>query len=109
MKLVQVEYHKSKKAKGTLALWEVENPNRFGVVKLVKGEILEFQEKPPRGEELSNLINAGTYILEPEIISIIPENEKISIFLDLGYLLCGIYPLEYKVSHHHLGLLLLPK
>ena len=78
-----IEYHKSKKAKGTLALWEVENPNRFGVVKLVKGEILEFQEKPPRGEELSNLINAGTYILEPEIISIIPENEKISIERDI--------------------------
>ena len=78
-----IEYHKSKKAKGTLALWEVENPNRFGVVKLVKGEILEFQEKPPRGEELSNLINAGTYILEPEIISIIPENEKISVERDI--------------------------
>ena len=78
-----IEYHKSKKAKGTLALWEVENPNRFGVVKLVKGEILEFQEKPPRGEELSNIINAGTYILEPEIISIIPENEKISIERDI--------------------------
>ena len=79
-----IEYHKSKKAKGTLALWEVENPNRFGVVKLVKGEILKFQEKPPKGEELSNLINAGTYILEPEIISIIPENEKISIERDLS-------------------------
>ena len=28
--------------------------------------------------------------------ALLPENEKISIFLDLGYLLCGIYPLEYK-------------
>ena len=67
-----IEYHNSRKAKGTLALWEVDNPNRFGVVKLVRGEILEFQEKPPKGEELSNLINAGTYILEPEIIEMIP-------------------------------------
>ena len=78
-----IVFHKSKKAKGTLALWEVDNPNRFGVVKLIKDEILEFQEKPPKGKELSNLINAGTYILEPEIISIIPENEKISIERDI--------------------------
>tara|TARA_B100000902_G_scaffold321415_1_gene314332 strand:+ start:4753 stop:5703 length:951 start_codon:yes stop_codon:yes gene_type:complete len=78
-----IEYHYSKKAKGTLALWEVDNPNRFGVVKLVNGEILEFQEKPPKGEELSNLINAGTYLLEPEIINMIPENKKISIERDI--------------------------
>ena len=78
-----IDYHHSIKAKGTLALWEVENPNRFGVVKFVKGEILEFQEKPPKGEELSNLINAGTYILEPEIISMIPADQKISIERDI--------------------------
>ena len=78
-----IDYHHSIKAKGTLALWEVENPNRFGVVKFVKGEILEFQEKPPKGEELSNLINAGTYILEPEVISMIPADQKISIERDI--------------------------
>lgn len=78
-----IEYHNSKKAKGTLALWEVDNPNRFGVVKLVNGEILEFQEKPPKGEELSNLINAGTYLLEPEIINMIPENKKVSVERDI--------------------------
>lgn len=78
-----LKYHYSKNAKGTLALWEVDNPNRFGVVKYVNGEILEFQEKPAKGEELSNLINAGTYILEPEIIEMIPEGEKISIEKDI--------------------------
>ena len=67
-----IEFHKSRNAKGTLALWEVENPNRFGVVEYVNEEILKFQEKPPEGEELSNLINAGTYLLEPEIIKMIP-------------------------------------
>ncbi len=78
-----IDYHNSMKAKATLALWEVDNPNRFGVVKLIKREILEFQEKPPKGEELSNLINAGTYILEPEIINMIPANQKISIERDI--------------------------
>ena len=78
-----IDYHNSIQAKGTLALWEVDNPNRFGVVKFINGEILEFQEKPPKGEELSNLINAGTYILEPEVINMIPENQKISIERDI--------------------------
>ena len=32
---------------------------------------------------MSNLINAGTYILEPEIISMIPANQKISIERDI--------------------------
>ena len=78
-----LEQHVQTKAKGTLALWEVENPSRFGVVKLKNGEILQFQEKPEKGTELSNLINAGTYILEPEILKMIPPNQKISIERDI--------------------------
>ena len=93
-----IEYHQSMKAKGTLALWEVDNPNRFGVVKFVNGEILEFQEKPPKGEELSNLINAGTYILEPEIINMIPANQKISIESDIYPKLVGngLYGMSFE-------------
>ena len=33
-----IDYHNSIQAKGTLALWEVDNPNRFGVVKFINGE-----------------------------------------------------------------------
>jgi len=78
-----LEQHIKTKAKGTLALWEVDDPSRFGVVELKNGEILQFQEKPERGTELSNLINAGTYLLEPELIEIIPSNQKISIERDI--------------------------
>ena len=78
-----LEQHVQTKAKGTLALWEVENPSRFGVVELKNGEILQFQEKPEKGTELSNLINAGTYLLEPEILKMIPPNQKISIERDI--------------------------
>lgn len=54
---------------GTLALWEVEDPSPFGVVALdPTGRITRFQEKPARAEAVSNLINAGTYIFEPEIL-----------------------------------------
>jgi len=78
-----LEQHIKTKARGTLALWEVENPSRFGVVELKDGEILQFQEKPEKGTELSNLINAGTYLLEPDILEMIPSNQKISIERDI--------------------------
>jgi mannose-1-phosphate guanylyltransferase len=78
-----LEQHIKTKARGTLALWEVENPSRFGVVELKDGQILQFQEKPEKGTELSNLINAGTYLLEPDILEMIPSNQKISIERDI--------------------------
>jgi mannose-1-phosphate guanylyltransferase len=78
-----LEQHTKTKAKGTLALWEVNDPSRFGVVEYKNGEILQFQEKPKRGTELSNLINAGTYLLELEILEMIPPNQKISIERDI--------------------------
>ena len=78
-----LDQHIRTKAKGTLALWEVEDPSRFGVVELKEGQILQFQEKPERGTELSNLINAGTYLLEPEVLEMIPPNQKISIERDI--------------------------
>jgi mannose-1-phosphate guanylyltransferase len=78
-----LEQHIKTKAKGTLALWEVEDPSRFGVVEFKNGEILQFQEKPERGTELSILINAGTYLLELEILEMIPPNQKISIERDI--------------------------
>ena len=74
-----LQQHIETKAKGTLALWKVDNPSRFGVVELKNREILQFQEKPKKGTELSKLINAGTYLLEPEILEMIPNNKKISI------------------------------
>ena len=78
-----LEQHIKTKAKGTLALWEVDDPSRFGVVELKDGQILQFQEKPESGTELSNLINAGTYLLEPEVLETIPPNQKISIERDI--------------------------
>ena len=66
------------KASGTLAsisLWEVEDPSRFGVADFDSDSrrIRRFQEKPPREEAYSNLINAGTYLLEPEVFGRMPE------------------------------------
>jgi len=72
------EMLRAHKAAGTLAsisLWEVEDPSRFGVADYdsQSTRIRRFQEKPPREEAYSNLINAGTYLLEPEVFDRMPE------------------------------------
>jgi len=63
--------HKRKDALATIALTTVTDPSQYGVAKLSGSRILEFVEKPK--EAPSNLINAGFYIIEPEVIDIIPN------------------------------------
>ncbi|NWG08792.1 MAG: NDP-sugar synthase [Nitrososphaerales archaeon] len=68
-----LEVHRMKKAVATIALKEVEDPSLFGVAKLgPEDQVLFFKEKPKIGESPSNLINTGIYILEPEILELIP-------------------------------------
>jgi len=68
------------KAIATIALYRVEDPSRYGVAELTKdNRVLLFIEKPPRQKTPSNLINAGIYVLEPEIFDYIPSGRPISI------------------------------
>lgn len=66
-------FHRGKKAKITIALTPVENPTLYGVVETDKQErITQFVEKPSWDKVTTNMINAGTYILQPEILNYIP-------------------------------------
>ena len=68
-----MKQHSSMDMKGTLALWEVEDPTRFGIVGLdEKRKVTQFKEKPKPEEVFSNLINAGSYLLEEEVFDIMP-------------------------------------
>ena len=64
-----LKVHREEGNIATMALTTVENPSEYGVVKLKGRTILGFEEKPDPGAEPSRLINAGTYIFEPEIFS----------------------------------------
>jgi len=65
-----VAHHVATGAKATLSLWEVKDPSRFGVCDLDEtGIIRRFQEKPEPGTEFSNLINAGCYLIERDVLS----------------------------------------
>ncbi len=65
-------FHKKNNALGTIALTRVENPSDYGVARIIDGQIKEFVEKPKTNPP-SNLINAGLYILEPEVISYVKK------------------------------------
>lgn len=61
-------FHEQRGALATISLWKVPDPSAFGIVRLEDGSVItEFKEKPTREEAFSNLINAGTYIMTPEI------------------------------------------
>ena len=73
------EKHKKKKAMATIALCKVEDPSRYGVAEMTQNERIErFIEKPPKGTAPSNLINAGVYVLNPEVLQLIPEGKAVS-------------------------------
>ncbi len=76
--------HKESKAIATIALTTVEDPSAYGVVDMKGNKILRFVEKPKKEEAPSNLINSGLYILEPDIIKFLPEEqENVSIERDV--------------------------
>ena len=71
-----LELHKHNGGVGSLALWEVEDPTRFGIVGLDDdSRITQFKEKPKAEEVFSNLINAGSYIFEDDIFDYMPEGK----------------------------------
>lgn len=65
-------YHKSVGAKVTIALRHVDDPSRYGVAKLEGNRIAKFVEKPTKQDAPSNLINSGLYLIEPDVIDMIP-------------------------------------
>ncbi|CAD7694979.1 unnamed protein product [Ostreobium quekettii] len=63
-----LEFHKSRGGEGTLLVTQVEDPSRYGVVVTeADGKIKAFMEKPK--EFVSDKINAGIYVLSPQILN----------------------------------------
>ncbi len=66
-----LETHREEEGPATVALTTVQDASNYGVVTLKGRKVLGFEEKPSKPD--TRLINAGTYILEPEIFSKINE------------------------------------
>lgn len=75
-----VAFHRAKDAEATIHLTPVDDPSSYGVVAMsADGRVERFVEKPAPGTAPSNLINAGTYVLEPSVLGRIPTGRKVSI------------------------------
>ncbi|MEY2434190.1 MAG: mannose-phosphate guanylyltransferase [Acidimicrobiaceae bacterium] len=75
-----VAFHDRVGAEATITLHEVDDPSRYGVVPTDEdGRVLAFVEKPPADEAPTNLINAGTYVLEPSVLDRIDRGRRVSI------------------------------
>lgn len=69
-----VKFHRERGAMATLVLKRAEDPVDYGVVDLAPdGRVRSFHEKPDWSEVLSDTVNTGIYILEPEVLDHIPE------------------------------------
>jgi mannose-1-phosphate guanylyltransferase len=69
-----INMHKQLKPKASIALTPVDNPSSYGVVETDSRNIIKrFVEKPPPSEATTNMINAGIYILEPDLLQNIPS------------------------------------
>jgi len=67
-------------AEGTIALHRVDDPSAFGVVPTAAdGRVTAFIEKPPPGEAPTDLINAGTYVLEPSVLHRIESDRPVNV------------------------------
>jgi mannose-1-phosphate guanylyltransferase len=75
-----VRFHRETGAKATILLTPVADPSRYGLVRIAgDGRVESFLEKPRPEEIDTDLINAGFYVLEPEVLDLIPEGRAVSI------------------------------
>jgi len=85
-----LELHEGAEAKATLGLYPVEDASAYGLVRRKPdGEITEFLEKPDPSEFDTDEISAGMYILEKEVLDLIPPNQDVSIEREVFPMLVG--------------------
>jgi NDP-sugar pyrophosphorylase family protein len=68
-------FHRSHDAMATIAVFKVENTNRYGTVNVdANGRVLGFAEKT--GREIPGLVNGGVYVFNQAVLECIPEHES---------------------------------
>jgi mannose-1-phosphate guanylyltransferase/phosphomannomutase len=69
-------FHRAKGAAATLVLKHMQDPLEFGIVMTGDdGKVERFLEKPSWGQVFSDTINTGIYVLEPEVLDLIPIDQ----------------------------------
>jgi mannose-1-phosphate guanylyltransferase len=102
----QLAQHERTGARATLALYPVEDPSAYGLVRLdADGSVNDFVEKPGLEELDTNLISAGAYILERDVLDgMAPAGTNISIERDVFPTLIGRGLYGYEASGYWLDI-----
>lgn len=90
-------FHEAKGAAATLVLKRMQDPLEFGIVMTSEdGRVERFLEKPTWGQVFTDTINTGIYVIEPEVLDLIPvdqpydfSSELFPLMLDKGLPLYG--------------------
>ncbi len=114
-----VQFHHKNKAKATIALFPVQDPSAYGVVVTdQEARVHRFVEKPTSEEAArigSTNINAGIYVLEPEVLQLVPFGNNASFEYDVfpylltenipffGYVMSGNYWRDIGSPHSYLA------
>ncbi|HUN79837.1 MAG TPA: NDP-sugar synthase [Solirubrobacteraceae bacterium] len=86
----QIAQHERTGARATLALVPVEDPSAYGLVHLRDdNSVVDFVEKPSSDQIDTNLISAGAYVLQREILELVPPDRNVSIEREVWPLLIG--------------------
>jgi mannose-1-phosphate guanylyltransferase len=86
----QIAAHERTGARATLALYPVEDPSAYGLVRLhPDGAVREFVEKPAPDQIDTNNISAGVYVLERSVLELLQPGEPASIERDVFPALVG--------------------
>ena len=79
-----LEAHRSMNAEATILLVKVRDPSRYGLVRVDgRGRVRGFIEKPQPWEVDTDLVNAGLYVLEPDVLDLIDPDRPVSIERDV--------------------------
>jgi mannose-1-phosphate guanylyltransferase len=86
----QLAQHEATGAQATLALVPVTDPSAYGLVHLHEdNSVRDFVEKPSPDAIDTNLISAGAYVLERDVLELVPAQRKVSIEREVWPLLVG--------------------
>ncbi len=68
-----IKHHKKSRANATMSLFDYRFNLKYGVIDTKKsGQVTAWNEKP----EFSAKINIGCYVMEPEVLKLIPKNKE---------------------------------
>jgi len=87
-----IDFHKASKSDFTIGLCEVNDISLSGIIEFDKNnKVIKIVEKPKTRGVISGWVNAGIYLIEPKIVSLIPKGTSdfsrdiIPMLLDLEY------------------------